>query len=336
MRLATSARSSHVPALDPAPPPTRHLSGRSLSTHTYRNQGVAPDTLRMGLLSTPNHQALIRDCYPPHSSSSSSSQGSLPQPVSNALSKLTFYAVNRPAKIPKVVAALVERATKARAGSSTHKSRQDLAVTVEILRALVVECGESGKDGAGELIKGAIAEDALRVAEMALGGEGAKDGLVATTAQIKREKRDPEMEARGASLVRLETGKRDHGLLADKLTLAQFLAFATFLTPPFVGVADGVGRHYLRCLSLLSGLAQLQAPGQAPCVVASHFSGSFELTSPCAGPATSPSKRLTERRDRSFCSRRAAISTRRLVNLCRHSCITASPPTFQSFAKSAS
>ncbi|GAA5999972.1 uncharacterized protein JCM10292_003561 [Rhodotorula paludigena] len=195
----------------------------------------------MGLLSTPNHQALIRDCYPPHSSSSS--QGPLPQPVSNALSKLTFYAVNRPAKIPKVVAALVERATKARAGSSTHKSRQDLAVTVEILRALVVECGESGKDGAGELIKGAIAEDALRVAEMALGGEGAKDGLVATTAQIKREKRDPEMEARGASL---------------------FLAFATFLTPPFVGVADGVGRHYLRCLSLLSGLAQLQEPGQVP------------------------------------------------------------------------
>ncbi|GAA5891770.1 hypothetical protein JCM8208_002879 [Rhodotorula glutinis] len=197
----------------------------------------------MGLLPTPNHVALIRDCYvQPHSSSSSSPSASspLPQPASNALSKLTFYAVNRPTKIPKVVAHLVERATKARA-SSGPKARADLAVTVDVVRGLVVETGESGKAGAGELIKGAMAEEALRVAEMALGGEGGRGDLF-STAQVRSGKRDPEMEARGASL---------------------FHAVATFLTAPFLGASDGVGRQYLRCLSLVSGLAQLQGPGNA-------------------------------------------------------------------------
>lgn len=166
----------------------------------------------MGLLPTPNHVALIRDCYvQPHSSSSSSPSASapLPQPASNALSKLTFYAVNRPTKIPKVVAHLVERASKARA-SSGPKARADLAVTVDIVRGLVVETGESGKEGAGELIKGAMAEEALRVAEMALGGEGGKGDLF-STAQVRSGKRDPEMEARGASLV------RPFSLLRDEL-----------------------------------------------------------------------------------------------------------------------
>ncbi|BGP36189.1 plasma membrane localization protein [Rhodotorula kratochvilovae] len=195
----------------------------------------------MGLLPTPNHVALIRDCYvQPHTSTPPSAQAPLPQPASNALSKLTFYAVNRPAKIPKVVANLVERASKARA-SSGLKARQDLAVTVDIVRGLVVETGESGKDGAGELIKGAIAEDALRVAEMALGGEGG-GADVFSAAKVRGGKRDPEMEARGASL---------------------FHAVATFLTPPFLGASDSVGRQYLRCLSLLSAIAQLAGAGNA-------------------------------------------------------------------------
>ncbi|GAA6047481.1 hypothetical protein JCM3770_005768 [Rhodotorula araucariae] len=193
----------------------------------------------MGLLPTPNHVALIRDCYvQPHSSSPSTAPTPLPQPASNALSKLTFYAVNRPAKIPKVLANLVDRAAKARA-SSGLRARQDLAVTVDIVRGLVVETGESGKEGAGELIKGAIAEDALRVAEMALGGEGG--GVdVFSAAKVRGGKRDPEMEARGASL---------------------FHAVATFLTPPFFGASDSVGRQYLRCLALLSAIAQLPGAG---------------------------------------------------------------------------
>ncbi|BGP04280.1 plasma membrane localization protein [Rhodotorula toruloides] len=183
----------------------------------------------MGILPTPNHQALIRDCYPPYSSSS---PDSLPQPVSNSLSKLAFYAINRPAKLAKVLAILLERASKARPGAGSGKARQELAVTTEIVRGLVVEAGESGKEGSGELVKAALAETALKVAEMALGGAGG-----GPNAQVRSGgKRDPELEARGASL---------------------FHAVATYLTPPFFGSYDGMGRQYLRCVSLLSSLAQL-------------------------------------------------------------------------------
>ncbi|GAA5957384.1 hypothetical protein JCM21900_006882 [Sporobolomyces salmonicolor] len=186
----------------------------------------------MGLVPIANHLALIRDCYPPYSSSASPAD--LPLPVSNGLGKLSFYAINRPKKLPKVVSVLVERATKDHNSSGT-KARQDLGVTVDVVRGLIIECGVSGKEGAGELIK-TVAEEALRVAELALGGDVGKDG------RAVRSKRDPEMEAKGASL---------------------FHAVATFLTSPFYGLNDGLGKQYLRCLSLLSALAQLQGPEHA-------------------------------------------------------------------------
>lgn len=150
----------------------------------------------MGLL-TSNHTALLRDCYPPPPSSPSSD---LPSPQSNPLGKLTFYAVNRPHKTPKVIQTLVDRARTARtaatgSGTSAGKARADLAVTVEIVRALVVEWGESGKDEAPGVIKNAVAEGALTVAELALGG-GAEGGAA------RQQRRDTELEARGASLVR--------------------------------------------------------------------------------------------------------------------------------------
>lgn len=142
----------------------------------------------MGLIPRSNHLSLIKDCYPP-APSSSAPTSEIPSPVSNALGKLSFYAVNRPKKLPKVLNVLLERATKDKHSSGT-KARQDLGVTLDIIRGLVVECGENGKDGAGELIK-AVAEEALKAAEMGLSGEGG----------VKGKKRDPEMEAKGASLV---------------------------------------------------------------------------------------------------------------------------------------
>ncbi|GAA5860337.1 hypothetical protein JCM8547_003467 [Rhodosporidiobolus lusitaniae] len=201
----------------------------------------------MGLLPLSNHLALIKECYPPPSSSSD-----LPAPLSNPLGKLTFYGVNRPQKTPKVLAALVERArTAAGAGGAASssgggagaggKAREDLAVTVEIVRALVVEWGESGKDEAPGVIKNAVAEGALRVAELALGG--GSNG--AELRSVKQQRRDPELEARGASL---------------------FHAVATYLSPPFLGTqleegrgdGSGMGRAYLLCLSLVSSLAQVE------------------------------------------------------------------------------
>jgi hypothetical protein len=143
----------------------------------------------MGLIPRSNHLVLIKECYPPAPSSSTSPSDPIPPPVSNGLGKLSFYAVNRPKKLPKVVNVLLERATKDK-HSSGAKARQDLGVTLEIIKGLIVECGESGKDGAGELIK-AVAEEALKAAELGLsGGEG------------KGKHRDPEMEAKGATLVR--------------------------------------------------------------------------------------------------------------------------------------
>jgi hypothetical protein len=176
----------------------------------------------MGVLPTPNHLALIRDCYPPHNSTNSESE--LPRPVSNAVSKLAFYAVNRPAKLPKVVAALTDRAARATGGtpvptsssssSTAHahpvKNRIELAVTCEIFRTLVIECAESGNQGSAELVKSALAEPALSVADMALGGGGggggagaAKNARDANTrpASPTLRRPDAELEARGASLV---------------------------------------------------------------------------------------------------------------------------------------
>ncbi|GAA6007990.1 hypothetical protein JCM10207_006989 [Rhodosporidiobolus poonsookiae] len=199
----------------------------------------------MGLLPLSNHLALIRDCYPPAPSSSSSSSNAIPAPVSNPLGKLIFYAVHRPQKTPKVVAALAARAEaahKARSGSSGGggaKQRQELAVTVDIFAELVREWGASDRQEAPGVVKGVVAEAALRCVEWALGGG---DGVSGRT----KKGRDAEMEAKGASL---------------------FHAVATFLSPPFFPIqqegSDGLGRQYLRCLSLIGALAQLQGEGEA-------------------------------------------------------------------------
>ena len=227
----------------------------------------------MGVLPTPNHLALIRDCYPPHTTSESE----LPRPVSNAVSKLAFYAVNRPAKLPKVVAALTDRATKATGGtplststsSTAHahpvKNRVELAVTCEIFRTLVIECAESGNQGSAELVKSALAEPALSVADMALGGGGsvaksARDANTRTASPTLR-RPDAELEARGASLVSslfLPTLCHEIRCTTRWLTTTcrQFHAVATMTTPPFFGFGLAA-RQYQRCLATLSARVQL-------------------------------------------------------------------------------
>jgi hypothetical protein len=51
-------------------------------------------------------------------------------------------------------------------------------------------------------------------------------------------------------------------LLGLQLTesYSQFATVATLLTPPFFGLQEGFGKQYLRCLSFISDLAQLQGP----------------------------------------------------------------------------
>ncbi|GAA5876012.1 hypothetical protein JCM3774_002313 [Rhodotorula dairenensis] len=206
----------------------------------------------MGVLPTPNHLALVRDCYPPHNSKATQQPqrgDQLPHAVSNAVSKLAFYAVNRPAKLPKVVAALTERAARARGSSAAGtaaaattttsaavKDRVELGITCDILRTLVIECAESGNQGSAELVKSALAEPALSVADMALGGSGGPATARAASSSLPRP--DAELEARGASL---------------------FHAVATMTTPPFFGFGLAA-RQYQRCLATLSARVQLTGP----------------------------------------------------------------------------
>jgi hypothetical protein len=134
---------------------------------------------------TSNHVKLIKDCYPPKPEAGGAGGGggqpSLPSAVSNNLGKLTFYAAGRPKKLPKLATALLERAERDSSKYGANKSaRASLAVTIDIFRGLVVECRSELR---------CFVEAALRVVEIGL-----------TTRS--KDQRDPEMEARAASLVR--------------------------------------------------------------------------------------------------------------------------------------
>lgn len=122
-----------------------------------------------------NHVKLIKDVYPPELTSADP----LPSPASNQLGKLTFYAAGRPKKLSKVADVLLARAEKDGRASSGPKGRGGLAVTIDILNGLVVECRTELRCFAGQ---------ALRAVEL---------GLMRREGQ----RRDPQMEARAASLV---------------------------------------------------------------------------------------------------------------------------------------
>lgn len=100
-----------------------------------------------------NHLTLIKDCYPAPSSTSPD----LPQPVSNATSKLCFYAAGRPKKIPKVAQVLVQRAHSEASGG--NKEQAALGVTILVLRELVSECRAE---------VGCFAEEGLEVVQLGL------------------------------------------------------------------------------------------------------------------------------------------------------------------------
>ncbi|KAG8932948.1 plasma membrane localization protein [Tulasnella sp. 418] len=87
---------------------------------------------------TPNHVRLIIACYP------AAPQAAAPEyrPNSQELSRLTYYASNRPGKLHKLASELEKRAkSQARKAQSGHaKGRAQLLITLEILKALTAEC----------------------------------------------------------------------------------------------------------------------------------------------------------------------------------------------------
>ena len=129
----------------------------------------------MGLIPVANHRALLQDAYPKVLTVTPIAEL---HADSNAVSKVCFYAVGRPKKLPKVAAVLLERCDKD-SRSSGAKGRAGLAVTLDICNKLVSECRS-------EL--SCFAEQILKVVELALGRQNGVE-------------RDTEIEGRAAALV---------------------------------------------------------------------------------------------------------------------------------------
>ncbi|KAG1752645.1 uncharacterized protein EDB91DRAFT_1243408 [Suillus paluster] len=91
-------------------------------------------------LFTPNHVSLIAACYP--SSSALVSSGPEYRPNAQELSKLTYYAANRPGKINKLGGELEKRVKSGchKAQYGNVRARASLLITLSVLRALAVEC----------------------------------------------------------------------------------------------------------------------------------------------------------------------------------------------------
>ncbi|EPQ29318.1 uncharacterized protein PFL1_03073 [Pseudozyma flocculosa PF-1] len=90
-----------------------------------------------------NHKKLIEECYPVPKALATS--GPEYRPNSNELSRLAYYATNKPAKLAKVGAVLEARAaTDARAakgsGAAADKGKAGLMITLSITQNLLTEC----------------------------------------------------------------------------------------------------------------------------------------------------------------------------------------------------
>jgi hypothetical protein len=94
----------------------------------------------MRLPFTPNHVQLVQACYPP--SSAILTVGPDYRPNSQELSRLTYYASNRPGKLTKLGNELEKRAKleAQRARSGNARARASLLITLAIFKALVTEC----------------------------------------------------------------------------------------------------------------------------------------------------------------------------------------------------
>ncbi|KAH9899994.1 hypothetical protein C8Q73DRAFT_681619 [Cubamyces lactineus] len=89
---------------------------------------------------TPNHIQLISACYPP--SAALLTSGPEYAPNSQELSRLTYYAANRPEKINKLGSELEKRVKSdcRKAASGNTRARASLLITLSIFKALATEC----------------------------------------------------------------------------------------------------------------------------------------------------------------------------------------------------
>lgn len=187
---------------------------------------------------------LLRDCYPPKKqlpsgpSSPSGPATSLEdyKPLSQELSKMTYFATNKPGKLNALARELETRVKKEAKETQAGypKSRAMLLISLAILRSLLTECKRDLQ---------LFAPSALRIIETAMG-----------------------VALRGGALHSGRSGSVD--LEVAVRAGSAFAAFATFADGASLmgaGADDDVGSSvYLRVLDQLAQLATSDNGSQAP------------------------------------------------------------------------
>ncbi|OCF37807.1 protein EFR3 [Kwoniella heveanensis BCC8398] len=185
----------------------------------------------MGCIPCTNLQpevAHLNACYPP--SKALLTAGPDYRPLSQDLSKLTYFATNKPSKLAKIGEELEKRVNKeaARSTGGYPKYRASLLISLAILRALLTECKR----------------------DIPLFGRSALK-IISTCLDVKVYQRggmDLEVIGRAA---------------------AAFIAFTTYTDGASIGVDEGMTRAYLEILRKFGNMAifkettQAQAPGGA-------------------------------------------------------------------------
>ncbi|WWC71678.1 uncharacterized protein I206_105636 [Kwoniella pini CBS 10737] len=156
----------------------------------------------------------LNACYPP--SKALSTSGPEYRPLSQDLSKLTYFATNKPSKLAKIGEELEKRIAKesTRSTGGYPKYRASLLISLAILRALLIECKRDIP---------LFAKSALRSINNAL-----------NVKVYQRNEIDLEVIGRAS---------------------AAFIAFTTFTDGSLIGVEEGITRNYFEILQKFSKMA---------------------------------------------------------------------------------
>ncbi|WWC63173.1 uncharacterized protein I303_105773 [Kwoniella dejecticola CBS 10117] len=165
----------------------------------------------------------LNACYPP--SKALLTSGPEYRPLSQDLSKLTYFATNKPSKLAKIGEELEKRIAKesTRSTEGYPKYRASLLISLAILRAVLIECKRDIP---------LFARSALRSINSAL------DVKV-----YQRDEMDLEVIGRAS---------------------AAFIAFTTFTDGSLIGVEEGITRNYFEILRKFSKMATFSELKEKP------------------------------------------------------------------------
>ncbi|KAK4684800.1 protein EFR3, partial [Tremellales sp. Uapishka_1] len=167
--------------------------------------------------------ALLNACYPPSKQLLSTAPDY--RPLSQDLSKLTYYATNKPSKIAKIGEELEKRVHKEamRSTGGYPKYRASLLISLAVLKALISECKRD---------LGLFSRSIIRIIDSAL-----------SVKIYQKDELDLEVAGRASSC---------------------FTAFTTFSDGAPVGVDDSLTVSYMNVLKKFSAMAVYSAMSEKP------------------------------------------------------------------------